>query len=77
MDMIKEFISSIPEREGWTKKQKLDELLRIDCRMYTNLGTDSTEAERKATKDMSRFIYNVIRKVDQEIGDQLISAIDC
>jgi len=25
---------------SWTDKQKIDELLRIDCSLYAHLGTD-------------------------------------
>ena len=76
MDLMKEFIDGIPERQGWTTRQKLDELLRIDSKMYTNLGTDSTEEERASTKNMSRYIYETIKKVDQNIGEELLRAID-
>ena len=38
-------IDKIAEFKTWSERQKLDELLRIDCKMYTNLGSDSTKKE--------------------------------
>jgi low affinity Fe/Cu permease len=76
MDLMKEFIDDIPERQGWTTRQKLDELLRIDSKMYTNLGIDSTDEERAATKKISRYIYETVKKVDKDIGEELLRAID-
>ena len=43
-------IDTIVELSSWTDKQKLDELLRIDCAMYTNLGINSTQAEKELIK---------------------------
>ena len=35
-------IDTFMSYKSWTDKQKIDELLRIDCNLYANLGTDST-----------------------------------
>ena len=40
-------ITKVLEFKTWTDKRKIDELFRIDCEMYTNLGTDSTKTERE------------------------------
>ncbi len=48
-----ENIDKIVEFKTWTIKQKLDELFRIDCDMYTNLGIESTKKERDEVKRMS------------------------
>ena len=39
-----ENLDKIVEFKTWTIKQKLDELFRIDCDMYTNLGIESTNS---------------------------------
>jgi len=77
MDLIKELARSVVERDYWTNKQKIDELLRMDCKMYTNLGTDSTQEERIQTRNMSKVLYEAIKQIDSNIGDELLRAIDC
>ena len=59
-----EDIEKILDFKSWSKTKKIDELLRIDCQMYTNLGTDSTKTERETTKKRSRSIYRAISKLD-------------
>ena len=76
MDLIKEMARSIVERDYWTSKEKIDELLRMDCKMYTNLGTDSTQEERIQTRNMSKVLYEAIKQIDNNIGDELLRAID-
>jgi len=44
--------------------------------MYTNLGTDSTEGERKKTKALSIKIYRAIKKINPIEGDSLLKTID-
>ena len=48
----------------WDDKKKLDELLRIDCKMYTELGSDSTKKEIADVKSASKKIYKVIQKIN-------------
>ena len=36
-------IDKITEFKSWNDKKKIDELLRIDCDLYTNLGIESTK----------------------------------
>jgi hypothetical protein len=55
-----ERIRKIQGYKTWTVKKKVDELLREDAWMYTNLGTDSAKSEKKKVKDMSRRIYKAI-----------------
>lgn len=70
------YIEQILSNNSWTEKQKKDELYRIDCKMYTNLGTDSTKAERSDVKKKSRIIYRAIQKINHHEGTQLLQAID-
>ena len=60
----------------WTDKQKLDELLRMDCALYCNLGTDSTKTEREAVKRESRKIYKAIKTFDPQSGEMFLRVMD-
>ena len=71
-----EDIDKIVEFSSWTDKQKLDELLRIDCALYAHLGSDSTKAEKDAVKRMSRAIYRRIRKVNENQGRLYMETMD-
>ena len=71
-----EDIDKIVEFSSWTEKQKLDELLRIDCALYAHLGSDSTKAEKDAVKRMSRAIYRRIRKVNENQGRLYMETMD-
>ena len=62
-----EDIDKILEFKTWSEKRKIDELLRIDCTMYTNMGLDSSIKERTETKKRSKSIYRTIQK--QDIND--------
>jgi hypothetical protein len=55
---------------------KVSELLRLDAIQYTNLGIDSTKTEKNKVKSDSKYIYKQIKKVDDEIGSQLLAAMD-
>ena len=55
-----------------TDKQKTDRLLEIDAIQYTNLGLDSTIEEKKAVKSNSRYLYEVIKKIDLRLGRTLL-----
>ena len=69
-------IEKIVDFKTWSVKQKVDELLRLDCKQYTNLGIDSTKTERDDVKKTSRKIYRLIKKVDKGLGDRLLHFMD-
>lgn len=62
MDLEKE-IQKIKGYKTWSAKRKVDTLLRIDADAYTNLGTDSKAAEKKAVRRDSRKIYTAIAQI--------------
>lgn len=75
--MTKEEILQIAEDYQKTVQQRLDELLEADSNMYTNLGTDSTKAEKENVRKSSRTIYRAIRdNVDENIGKELLQHQD-
>jgi len=65
-------IDKIIDFKTWSAQDKIDELLRIDCKQYTNLGIDSTKTEVELTKRNSRKIYRLIKSVDKEMGEYLL-----
>lgn len=65
---IEERIRKIQGYKTWSIKRKVDELLEIDAHNYTNLGIDSSKADKKAVKDISRKIYKAISVVSPMDG---------
>ena len=57
-------------------RDKVDELFRLDCKMYTNLGTDSTKSEIQETKKNSRIIYRAVREIDFWLGSACLRTQD-
>ena len=66
----------IVEFSSWNEKKKIDELLRIDCTMYTNLGIDSSKKDRETVKINSRKIYRTIKKINPRMGTEFLHAMD-
>jgi hypothetical protein len=71
-----EDIDKISEFTSWTDRRKVDELLRIDASLYYNLSCSSTKAEKSDAKKGSRKIYTLIKRVDKEMGDLFLRAMD-
>lgn len=57
-------------------KERTDKLLKLDCDMYTNLGSDSTKAERLEVKKNSKYIYKQIKGIDENSGGLLLKSLD-
>jgi hypothetical protein len=57
-------------------KERTDNLLKLDCNMYTNLGSDSTKAERLEVKKNSKYIYKQIKGIDEDSGSLLLKSLD-
>lgn len=71
-----EKINHIVDCSACSDRHKIDMLLEMDCKMYTNLGIDSTKEEKKFVKTMSGKIYRAIRKIDKTLGDTMVRAMD-
>tara|TARA_R100000773_G_scaffold14540_1_gene13323 strand:+ start:12049 stop:12297 length:249 start_codon:yes stop_codon:yes gene_type:complete len=69
-------IDKIVEFSTWNGKKKIDELLRIDCSMYANLGIDSSKKDRETVKINSRKIYRYIKKINPRMGREFLNAMD-
>jgi hypothetical protein len=72
MEYTYEDVEKVINFSSWSDKKKIDELFRIDCYMYTNLGIDSTQKERDEVEKKSKYIYRAIKKIDPQLGDKLI-----
>jgi len=66
-------IDKILSFKTWTEKQKIDALLKIDCSMYTCLGTDSLKKEREEVKRNSKKLYQAIKAVNPEQAKILLT----
>jgi hypothetical protein len=69
-------IEKIKDFKTWSNLQKIDKLLQIDCKQYTELGIDSSKKEKDEVRKNSMRIYRIIKTIDREIGDRLISSAD-
>ncbi len=76
MDYTINDIDKILEFKTWSDRRKIDELLRMDCEMYTNLGIDSTKKEKSEVTKNSRRIYKAIKTIDQRMGHTFLLAMD-
>ena len=59
-----------------TDRQKVDALLELDAGLYTELGIDSTKADKVETRRKSRIIYREIRSIDKKDGNLLLNHLD-
>jgi len=59
-----------------TDRQKVDGLLELDARLYTELGVNSTKADKLETRRKSRIIYREIRSIDKKDGNLLLNHLD-
>ena len=69
-------IEKIVEFKTWSNKKKVDELLRLDCNQYTNLGINSSKKEVEEVNKTSRKIYRQIKRVDKELGEKFLHLMD-
>ena len=73
---MKEEIKKIAEAYQKTVKERIDQLLELDATQYTNLGSDSTKAEKAEVKKNSKVIYRTIKDLDEYIGKLLLEHLD-
>ena len=69
-------IEKITSFKSWTDKKKIDELLRIDAKIYAHQGTDSTKAELEEGRRNSRKIYRAIKEIDNDLGSSFLELMD-
>lgn len=76
MDYTIKDIDKILSYKTWSDKEKTDALLFIDCKLYTNLGIDSTKKEKQQVKVNSRKIYTAIKKINPTMGSEFLRLMD-
>ena len=69
-------IEKITSFKTWDDKKKIDELLRIDARIYAHQGVDSTRSEIEEGKRNSRKIYRAIKEIDNDLGSSFLELMD-
>ncbi len=57
-------------------QERTDKLLKLDCNMYTELGSESLKSERLEAKKNSKFIYKQIKGIDEVSGNLLLKSLD-
>ena len=73
---MREEILRIAEDYQKTVVERINQLLELDATMYTNLGSNSTKAEKQEVKKNSRIIYRAIKDLDFETGKLLLQHQD-
>tara|TARA_R110000796_G_scaffold9864_1_gene33347 strand:+ start:118 stop:351 length:234 start_codon:yes stop_codon:yes gene_type:complete len=76
MTYSQELIDKTYNYKTISDKDKIDRLLEIDVIQYTNLGSDSTKAEKLIVKKNSKYIYKTIKKIDEATGNLLLEHQD-
>lgn len=57
-------------------RDRVDSVLELDAISYTNLGIDSTKAEKNKVKSDSKYLYKLIKGIDENTGNLLINHLD-
>jgi len=73
---MKEEILKIAEAYQKTVRERIDQLLEMDATQYTNLGSNSTKAEKAEVKKKSKVIYKAIKDLDEYTGKLLLEHLD-
>ena len=73
---IKLLAEKIARDFNLTIKQRTNQLLELNMVGHSNLGIDSTAAEKKAVKSDSRFIFNQVKGIDEQLGKILVGNMD-
>jgi len=66
--IVKDFELSVRDR--------IDAVLELDAISYTNLGSDSTKTEKRKVKSDSKYLYKLIKGIDEPTGNLLINHLD-
>ena len=70
--MYREKADKIVSYRTYSDKKKIDALLELSSDQYTNLGTDSTKTEINTAKLTSRYIFRLIKNIDNRLGNLLL-----
>lgn len=73
---MKEEVLRIAEAYQKTVIERINQLLELDAIQYTNLGSESTKAQKLEVKKNSRIIYRAIKDLDLDTGKLLLQHQD-
>ena len=73
---IRELSENIAKDFELSVKERTDKILELDANQYTNLGIESTKAERNKVKADSKFIYKQIKGFNEIDGNLLLNHLD-
>lgn len=73
---IRELSENIAKDFELSVKERTDKILELDANQYTNLGVESTKAERNKVKADSKFIYKQIKGFNEIDGNLLLNHLD-
>jgi len=73
---IRQLAEKIARDFNLTIKERTEQLLQLDAIQYTNLGIDSTKAEKKKVKSDSKYLYKQIKGIDESLGKDLLYYMD-
>tara|TARA_R100000544_G_scaffold36933_1_gene26415 strand:- start:888 stop:1118 length:231 start_codon:yes stop_codon:yes gene_type:complete len=76
MNYSQEEVDKIYNYNSISDENKIDILLEIDAAQYTNCGKDSTDEERQIVKENSKYIYKLIKKIDNNLGQSFLKHQD-
>ena len=57
-------------------KDRTDSILELDAISYTNLGIDSTKAEKNKVKSDSKYLYRLVKGFNETDGKLLLNHLD-
>jgi uncharacterized lipoprotein YehR (DUF1307 family) len=73
---IRKLANKIATDFALSVKERTDMILELDAIQYTNLGIDSTKAEKKKVKSDSKHIYRQIKGFNEHDGNLLLNHLD-
>ena len=61
--------------ERFVNNYKIDNLLKLNAKAQTNLGTDSTKENQQLALDTARYVKEKIMKIDKEKANTIFPEI--
>lgn len=73
---IRKLAEKIAKDFEMSVKERTDGILELDAISYTNLGIDSTKAEKNKVKSDSKYLYKLIKGFNEHDGTLLMNHLD-
>ena len=73
---IKKLAEKIAKDFQLTIKERTNKLLQLSATGYSNIGTDSSKAEKTTVKSNSRYIFKQVKGIDERLGNLLVGNMD-